>query len=260
MMVYRSLAFRWSLGIALVAVLAACSSVAAPAAAPTATAAPTLAPTVAPPVAPTRRPVTVPISVTVEHRSDGTTVVRDVGNAYQFTVGQTWTVFPVSQEHIASISQGVPALDGEFLRLAQKLIDSNTDAFRLIGINTESKYARPENPTLLLVTAIPDRVAATMPMTELARMIQDTVFSDTKADDMQRDVVQNAKGLDVAVVEGPYPYYSTQGDTLKTRCKAIGFQAAGRVILIQFITPVEFGADVLPATQQIIDTIQKFRP
>jgi hypothetical protein len=257
MMVRSSPVVRWSLGVLLAASLAACTSAAQPAATPAATPVPTLA---AVTLAPTKEPVRVPISVTVEHRPDGTSVVRDVGNAYQFTLSQEWTVIPVSQEHIDRVAQASPALDAEFLRLAQKLYDTREDAFRLVGLEADSKFAKPENPTLVLVTAIPDRVSATLPMPELARMIQDTVFSSTNAKDMQRDVVQNAHDLGVAVVEGPYDYYSTQGETLKTQSKVLGFQANSRVILIQFITPAEFGAEVLPGIDQIIDTIQRFKP
>src|SRR5512142_2833057 len=170
MMLRRSLVPRLLLALLLSVTLASCATAAGPALtppSPTASPAPTAAP---------RTPLPPPpISVVVEHRTNGTSVVRDVGNAYEFTVSQEWMVMPVSQEHIDRATQASPALDAEFLRLAQKLKDSQTDAFRLIGINTDSKFAKPENPTLLLVTAIPDRISATMAMPELAHMIQDTV-------------------------------------------------------------------------------------
>lgn len=255
MKIRRPLVFRLLLGILASTALASCTTAAKPAASsPTSTA--TLAPT----AVPTKPPVSVPIAVIVEHRADGISVVRDVGNAYEFSLSPEWMVIPVSPEHIDRATQASPALDAEFLRLAQKLSDSKTDAFRLIGLNTDSKYAKAENPTLLLVTAIPDRVSASLPMPKLAQMIQETVFADATGNDVQQDVVQNSTGLQLVVVEGPYDYYSTQGETLKTRSKVIAFQANYRVILIQFITPVEFGADVLPGADEVVDTIRNMRP
>lgn len=255
MKIRRPLVFRLLLGFLASTALASCTTTVKPAASiATATA------RVAPTAVPTRLPVSVPIGVIVEHRADGISMVRDVSNAYQFALGPEWTVIPVSQEDIDRVAQASPALDAEFLRLAQKLSDSQTEAFRLIGINTDSKYAGAENPTLLLVTAIPDRVSASLPMPKLAEMVQETVFTNAAGDVVQQEVAQNSNGLQLAVVEGPYDYDSTQGETLKMRCTALAFQANSRVILIQFITPVESGPDVLSGAREVMDTIQNMRP
>lgn len=250
MITRKSLSLRLLMGIVVVAAMASCS----PAAGPAATATPEPAPTSPP------RPMPLPllITVSVSRQADGTSVVRDIGNAYQFTLTQEWMAIPLSKEQIGLVAQASPAQDPEFVRLAQELGEKSTDAFRVVGVNTDSKFARAENPTLLLVTAIPDGMAASLPMPDVARMIQDTVFSG--AADVQSDVVRNANGLDIAVVEGPYDYVSTQGETPKTSSRVIGFQANARVILIQFITPQDFGAQVLPGTDQIIDTIQRTKP
>ncbi len=249
-----ALVFRLMFGILASAALASCASAAKPAATGTA---PTAAPTSA---APTKAPVSLPISVIIQHRADGTSVVRDVGNAYQFTLTQEWMVIPVAQEDIDRATQASPAPDAEFLRLAQSLYEKKSDAFRIIGMNTDTKFAKATSPSLVLVTAIPDDTAAALPGTELAKMIQTTVFSDANASTVQQNVIRNTNGLDVAVVDGPYDYYSTQGATLSTRCRVMGFASNSRVILIQFITPTEFGSDLLSRTDQIIDTIKSFRP
>ncbi len=254
MNIRNSLVFRLFFGIVASAALVSCAT---PAAKPAAGPAPTTAPVAA---APTKPPVSIPISVIIQHLADGTSVVRDVGNAYQFTLTQEWMVIPVAQEDIDRATQASPAPDAEFLRLAQSLYEKKSDAFRLIGMNTDTKFAKGASPSLVLVTAIPDEVAARLPGTELAKMIQTTVFSDANANSVQQDVVRNANGLDVAVVDGPYDYYSTQGATLQTRCRVMGFASNSRVILIQFITPNEFGAELLSRTDQIVDTIKSFRP
>jgi hypothetical protein len=248
MKIRRSLALRLFLGALLSMVLSACTSVAGLVSTPTAV------PTVAP------RATAVPhrVEVSVEQQADGTTLVQDVGNSYEFTLSQEWMAIPVSREDVDRVAAASPAPDAEFLSLARKLLDKNMDAFRLVGMDTDSKFAKVGNPTLVLVTAIPDAVSATLPMPELASMIENTVF--TGAAGVQRNVLHNANGLDIAVVEGPYDYFSTQGDTLKTSSKVIGFQANSRVILIQFITPVEFGPGVLPGTDQVVDTIQRIKP
>ena len=256
MKVYRSLVVRLFSAILLPLALAACTPAAglAPTRLPDPTATAAQAAAASTPAAPLR------MRVSVEQQANGTSIVHDLDNAYEFTLDQEWMAVPVSEQDVSRVAQASPALDAEFLRLAQKLYASKMDAYRLVGINTDSKLAKAESPTLVLVTAIPDRVSASMPMPALAQMIQDTVFSGAKASEMQRDVRNSASGVSIAVVEGPYDYYSTQEVTLKTRSKVIGFQVSGRVVLIQFITPVEFGSAVLPGTDQIIDSIQRIKP
>ncbi len=244
MKIRNSLAFRLFFVMLLSAALAACATAARPAATPTA--------------APNSPATPLRVDLHVARQADGTTVVQDLDNAYQFALGQEWTAVPVTQQRVGSLGLASPVLDAEFLRLAQDLLQRQMDAFRLVGMNTNRKFAKANNPTLVLVTAIPDRVSATLPMPELAQMIVDTVFTDSNA--VERNVVNNANGMNIAVVEGPYDYYSTQGDSLKTRSKVLGFQSNSKVILIQFITPVEFGSDVLPGTDPVIDTIQRLKP
>lgn len=252
MMIRRFLTHRLFFGILLSAALASCTSAAKPAATPTA------APSPVPTAAPNKPSISIFISADVNRQADGTSLVRDPANAYEFTLGEEWMAIPVSKAQIDRMAQASPAPDAEFLRLAQKLDEKKLDAFRLIGMNTDSTLASAASPTLVLVTAIPDRISAALPMPELAHMIQDTVFTDSK--DVERDVVHNANGLDIAVVEGSYDYLSTEGNTVRSRSKVFGFQASARVILIQFITPVESGGDVLPGTDRIIDTIQRMKP
>lgn len=237
--------------MALAATLASCRA-ARPAApiAPTATLAPTAAPST--PSTPAR------VDVEVERQADGTSVVSDLSNAYEFTLGQEWMVIPVTRERIDRVAQASPAPDAEFLRLAQKLDAKRLDAFRLVGMNMDSRFAKADHPTLILVTAIPDRISAALPMPKLAQMIEETVFTDANV--VERNVVHNANGLNVAVVEGPYDYLSTEGATLKSRSKVLGLQANSRVILIQFITPVEYGSDVLPDTDSVIDSLRRIKP
>ncbi len=246
----RPLVSLLPLGVLISLALASCSSAAKPV--------PTLSAVIASTPLPSPAPTPLPSNVAVERQSNGTTVVDDVGNGYQFTLTQQWMAIPPTKEQIEHVSQASPPQDAEFVRLAIKLGEETTDAFRLVGINTDSKFAHGANPSLLLVTAIPDKSSSTLPMTKVASMIRETVFTDSNG--VSQDVVHNANGIDVAVVEGPYDYLSTQGDTLKTRSKVIGFQANERVILIQFITPEEFGAEVLPGTDQIIDTIRRTAP
>jgi len=203
-------------------------------------------------------PTPRPTGVDADRQADSRTVVRDFDNNYEFILPKEWTAIPLTKEDIDRIVQQMAEQDPEFAKLAESMRTADDNVLRLLGFNTDPKYVKAQNPTLFMLIAIPDKIVGSLPMAGVTAIIEDNTF--TGSSDTTWDVVNNPHGVEVGVVQGTYKFVTPEGKTLKTKSKVIAFQANQKLIMIQFITPVQFGAEVLPGVDQIIDTIQLMTP
>ncbi len=254
------------LGLVVVAgVMLACSSVANlpnPFASPTPTATSTYTPTVTPSptptptITPTSTPV--PTGVDVEPQQDGTTHVRDWDNQYELNLPAGWLVVPLTKEDLDRAVQQAATLDPQFAKLADAYKGMDPNIFRVFGLNTGTKYVKASYPTIVVVSAITDPVASAFPMEGVAAMIEDKVF--TGSTDTTWSVKRNAHGVDVGIVEGSMKVAVPNGGKQTVKAKVLAFQTGKKLIVIQFATPAQFAAEVLPPLDAVIDTIQTTKP
>jgi hypothetical protein len=225
---------------------------------PTPTATFTPSPTPPPTATPTLTPTPLPSGVVTQSQADGATLVRDYDNHYELTLPKNWVVIPLTREDLTRLVEQAAAQNPEFADTLEAFKKLDPETFRLIGLNSDQKYEGGQYPTIMSITAISDPVAASMPMSFVTALVEDNVLKGSK--DSTWEVVTNTNGLEIGVVEGSLAVQIPQGGTAKTRTKMIVFQANKKLIMIQIITPTEFGAEVLPAADQIIDTIRLMEP
>ena len=221
---------------------------------PTATATFTPSPTPTPTLTPTPRPT----GVDTESQPDGSMLVRDFDNGYQVTLPPGWVIIPLTKEDLDRVIEQVAGEDPEFAKMAEAFRQAAPDFMRLIGLHGDRKYRSGQYPTLVSITVISDTVAGSMPMSFVTAMIEDNVMTGSK--DTTWDVLENDHGIEIGIVQGSLKVPSVKGGTINAKTKVIAFQVNKKLIMVQFITPAEFGAEVLPAADQIIDTIRLLEP
>ncbi len=224
----------------------------------TATLTPTLTPTTmpTPTVTPTFTPT--PTSVDVKRQGDGTTYVHDWDNRYELTLPAKWLVVPLTKEDLDQMVQTAAAEDPAFAKVADAYKDMDPNIFRVFGLNTDVKYAKGSYPTLVVVSAVKDPLASSMPMEFVTAMIEDKVL--TGSTDTTWSVKRNAHGVEIGIVEGSMKVIVPNKGTQSAKAKVIAFQANKKLIVVEFATPTQFAAEVLPGVDAMIDTIQITEP
>lgn len=219
---------------------------------PTATFTPTATPSPTP--TPTLTPTPLPTGVTVHSQSSGTTLVQDWDNHFELTLPRSWVAIPLTKQDLDRLLEQVASQDPEFGKVAQQFKQMDPNIIRLFGLNSDRKYSKGEYPTLVSVTALADPVLSSMPMAFVTAVIEDKVLVGAK--DTTWEVKKNANGVEVGIVQGSLKIHAPLGTTVNTKAKVIAFQVNKKLIMMEFVTPTQFGAEVLPAVDQIIDTIQ----
>ncbi len=225
---------------------------------PTATATFTPSPTPSPTATFTPSPTPLPSGVTTEKLTDGTTFVKDYDNKYELELPQEWVVVPLTKEDLANGLEQAARDNPDFSQMAEAFKQMDPAIIRLIGLDKNIKYDSNSYPTLLSITTISDEVASSMPMAFVTAMIEDNVFKGSR--DTTWDVKENVNGVEIGIVQGTLKAPTPTGNKVDVVEKALAFQSNHKLILIEILTPKEYGSQVLPAADQIIDTIQLAQP
>lgn len=214
----------------------------------------TFTPSATPSPTPTFTPTPLPSGVMTRVTSSGGTSVIDYDNKYQLELPQEWVVIDLTQEDISKALDQAARQDPQLAEMAQGFKHLDPDIIRLIGLSRTRKYKSNSYPTLLSIAAVADPIASSMPMSFVTAMIEDKVLQG--ATNTSWEVKTNINGIEIGIVQGSMRFPSATGGRTDVRTKVIAFQSDKKLIMVQIITPREFGDEVLPAADQIIDTIK----
>ncbi len=225
---------------------------------PTATATLTPSPTPSPTPTFTPSPTPLPSGVQIETQADGAILVKDYDNLYQLKLPSDWVVVPVDTEDLQeTLEQAIPK-NPDFAKIIDIIMDMDPEVIRLVGLYKNPKLSSQSDPTLLLVNTIEDSMASAMPMAAVTAMIEDEVLPDAK--NTTWNVKTNAGGVEVGMVQGTTVFDSDSGDSMQTVELVIAFQSNHKLIMLHLMIPKENREAVLPATDLIIDSIQRMTP
>ncbi len=219
---------------------------------PTVTPSPTPTPTSMPTATP------VPTGVELQPQADGWTGVHDWDDRYELALPSDWVAIRLTKQDLDQIVQQMSSQDPNVGQMTDAVEGMDPETVRVFGLNKNAKYAKGSYPTMLVGTAIKDKLASSMPMEFVTAMIEDRVLTGSK--DTTWDVKHNAHGVDVAVVQGSMRIPIQNGPTVSVKSKVIAFQSDDKLIMLEFVTPTQFGDEVLPGLDSIVDTIQLTKP
>lgn len=218
---------------------------------PTLTPSPTSTPTHTPSPSPTPRPS----GVKADEQADGTTLITDYDNHYQYILPENWEVAFTSQKDLQHAVRADASTDPEIANLVEQFRNIDPDIFRLAAINVDLKYFDTAGtPTVLTANAYEDRMANTMPMAFVTAMIEDNILKDARSTSW--DVIESGNGVEVGVVTGENTFSFSDGININIKMIVIAFQANNKLIIIEIATPQGYGEEILESFHSMIDSLK----
>jgi hypothetical protein len=218
---------------------------------PTSTSIPTSTPTVEP----------LPTGASAEEQADGSTLFIDYDNQYQLTIPENWLVLPLSSEDIVDILEKVAEENPDFEEIAKTFAQLDPDVIRVIALNQDFKYTTEGFSTNLTITAIEDNLMSSMPLDFVTGAMEEslkqqgaTVVSESQP------AYQNANGVEIGSFEFQQEAPTVTGARVKIQSKILVFQSNGKLLMVQLAVPQQFVDELIPALDQIANTIELIVP
>lgn len=212
----------------------------------------TFTPTPSPTVTATATPH--PTGMLTQEQPDGTLLIGDHDNAYQFLLPANWAIAFSSQEDLKQAIQAMSEKDPEFARMAEQFKDVDPQLFRLAAVNINRNYRNADLPTLLTVNVYTDPVAGTMPMAFVTAMIEDNILAG--ATSTSWDIRNNSNQVEVGIVRGTRTISISNGVHGTFEELVIAFQANKKLIAIEIATPPKFAEQIFAPFDDLIDSIR----
>jgi hypothetical protein len=212
----------------------------------------THSPTSTPTQTPSPSPTPLPTGVIAEEQQDGTTLVMDYDNHYQYILPENWKIAFTSHADLQQAMTGAD-MDPEFADMVENFKKMDPDVFRLAALNRDPRYTAADSPTILTANAYSDEVASSMPMAFVTAMIEDSLLKDAKSTSW--DVIDNGNGVEVGRVTGDVVFNFPDGSKYNVQQIVIAFQANGKLILVDIAAPQEYGQEIMTSFDGMIDSI-----
>ncbi len=194
-----------------------------------------------------------PAGMLAGKQPDGTLLVMDYDNDYQFLLPANWVIVFSTEADLEQALQAASQNNPEFARAAEQFKDVDPDVFRLAAANVDPSYSNTGLPTLLTVNAITDPVASTMPMAFVTAMIEDKILKG--ATSTTWDIIDNANKVEVGMVRGTRTISAPNGVQGTFEELVIAFQANKKLIVIEIAAPWKYAEQILAPFDDIIDSI-----
>jgi hypothetical protein len=214
----------------------------------------TPSPTSTPTLTPSPSPTPMPAGIQAEEQADGTTLITDYDNHYQYILPENWKVAFTSQKDLKDAVQAQADTNSDFAGMEEQFKELDPDIFRLAALNVDRKYLKLGSPTLLTANAYEDAVASSMPMAFVTAMIEDNILKDAQSTDWE--VVTNGNGVEVGIVTGKSTFSFPNGVNIKVEQIVIAFQANERLIVIEIAVPQGYGDEIRTSFNGMIDSIK----
>ena len=202
----------------------------------------------------TSTPTPRPTGMVIEKQTDGTSLVIDYDNRYQFLLPENWKVVFSSQEDLEQAIQRNSENDPEFAKMAESFKDVNPNIFRLAALNSDRNYVHADFPILLTINAYANSIASTMPMEFVTAMIEDNILQG--ATSTSWDVVNNGNKVEVGIVKGTRTLNITNEFSPNVHELVIAFQSNKKLIAIEIGAPEQFAEQIFASFENIIDSIK----
>ena len=223
---------------------------------PTNTFTPTATSTVTPSPTATLTPTATPrpTGMVIKEQTDGTTLVIDYDNRYQFILPAQWKVAFSSQKDLVEAIRDQGDDNPDFAQLADNFKDVDPDIFRLAALNVNRNYVQAGFPTVLTMNAFSDTMASSMPMAFVTAMIEDNTLQGSTSTTW--DVVTSASNVEVGIVRGSRTLHLPNGVSVTVQELVIAFQANDKLILMEIVAPKQFAEQLLTPFEQVATSIQ----
>jgi hypothetical protein len=214
----------------------------------------TPSPTSTPTQTPSPSPTPTLSGVKAEEQPDGTTLITDYDNHYQYILPENWKVAFTSQKDLQQAVQADASSDPELADMVEQYKNLDPDVFRLAAINVDRKYFDTSGtPTLLTTNAYQDSIASSMPMEAVTAMIEDNILKDAR--NTSWEIINNGNSVEVGVVTGKTTFSFNDGMSVNVEMIVIAFQANNKLIVVEIAAPQGHGEEILASFKGMIDSV-----
>ncbi len=215
---------------------------------PTFTPSPTLTPTATPSLTPTP----LPTGINVEKQSDGTTLFTDYDNKYKLTLPKEWVVIPFKKDAYTEAINQLAKENPQLAAAAKAFQNMDPKMFRLVAINTNSKYIKNTFASNLNVTAYENDLLASMPL-EFVTGALESQFEKQGAKVLTKDVntVENSHSVPIQYID---IQQTVKGSKISQR--VLVFQVDKKLVMIALSTLPEFSEGVFAEGNDIGGSVE----
>ena len=158
---------------------------------------------------------------------------------------------------MADILKKMAEEEPELEEIATAFTQLDPDVIRVMAVNRDNKYITNGFSTNLSVTAIEDKLMASMPLDFVTGAMEESLKQEgAELISSENLAAKNPNGVEVADFDFVQSTFSATGNKVQVRSRIVIFQAGGKLILIQLATPKQFGEELLPVLDHIKDTIK----
>ncbi len=200
----------------------------------------------------TPSPTSLPTGINVEKQSDGTTLFIDYDNKYQLTFPKDWTVIPFKKDDFTNVISKLAEENPQLAAAAQSFKDMDPNVFRLVALNTDSKYVMNTFASNLNITAYADQLLGSMPLEFVTGALEEqfkknglTVLTNGV------NVVENSHGVNIEYIDTER---TAKGSKIVQR--VLVFQSNQKLVMIAFTTLPQFSKDVFAEGDAIGGSIE----
>ena len=222
---------------------------------PSPTATPSSTPTVTP--TQTSSPTPLPSGATSEEQSDGSTLFTDYDNRYQFAIPEAWFVVPLSSGDIDDIINKLAEENPQLKDAAAAFEKLDPDVIRVIAVNKDTKYLYNGFSSNVTVTAVEDKLMSSMPLDFVTGAVEESLKAGgATIIENQTSAANNSNGVELGTLEFQQTAPTVTGTSVPIQSRILMFKSGNKLIMIQLSAPKQFIKELLPALDQIKDTIE----
>ena len=219
----------------------------------TSTATPTPSPT---PTA-TITPTPIPTGIKMEEQPDTSTVFTDYDNQFEVTLPKGWVVIPLTGKDIAKIIADLAKQNPDLAGIAKTFQNLDGNVIRAVAIPKDSKYIVSGFATNITIVAIDSKLLASLPMQLAVTSLEDSLKQqNAKLISGGDKVINNSHGVEVGLIDYLQTTPTSTSSRVQVRTRNIMFVANNKMILISVVTPKQFGDELLPVVNDLIDAVK----
>ena len=200
----------------------------------------------------TPTPTPLPTGVESQEQADGSVVFVDYDNKYQLTLLSTWVAIPVTKGDLNDAINELASAKPELAEAAEQFKDLDANVIRLVALNGNPDYIKGGGAPNMIITAFPDAVMATMPLSFVTGAMEEgltqqgfTIITEGV------NTIENTNGVEVQYID----LEQTVEGTVITQ-RILFFQTKEKLIMVTFTTQTEFSEAIFAEAELIGATIE----
>ncbi len=233
---------------------------------PTPTNTPTVTPTSTPTItpSPTLTPTATstprPSGVSDETQPDGAIVFTDYDNQYQVTLPQNWIVFHLEMEDLKTMGEKFSETNPEMKEMLAALRNVDKKLFRAMIIDTDRDHLTGGQLPNITITVPQEAMFKNMPPAFLSGALAGALPDINPGIKVLSDGFDTTPGgVEIGFIESTLTANNPNGKRITVYQKIVIFEIKNGVAMLTFTCPTNLQATLLPAFDEMVNSIKPLK-